>query len=74
MTDTLIQQKIIALSKAKIPCEVVYKTQLGSTTIEQGIIRDIFSRSNYDFLILESGLPILISSILSINRMDLPAP
>lgn len=69
MADTLIYNKITELSKAKIPCEIVYKTQLGSTTVEQGIIRDIFSRSQYDFLILESGLPILISSILSINRM-----
>lgn len=70
MTDTLIHNKITELSKAKVPCEIVYKTQLGSTTVEQGIIRDIFSRSQYDFLILESGLPILISSILSINRME----
>ncbi len=69
MADTLIYHKITELSKAKIPCEIVYKTQLGSTTVEKGIIRDIFSRSQYDFLILESGLPILISSILSINRM-----
>lgn len=69
MADTIIYQKITELSKAKIPCEVVYKTRLGSTTVEQGIIRDVFSRSNYDFLILESGLPILISSVLSINRM-----
>lgn len=69
MTDTLIYHKITELSKAKITCEIVYRTQLGSTTVEKGIIRDIFSRNQYDFLILESGLPILISSILSINRM-----
>ncbi len=69
MANTLIHNKVSELSKAKIPCEIVYQTQLGSTTVEQGIIRDVFSRSQYDFLILESGLPILISSILSINRM-----
>lgn len=70
MSDTILYQKIEELSKAKIPCEIVYKTQVGSTTVEKGIIRDIFVRSQYDFLILESGLPILISSVLSINRME----
>lgn len=70
MSDTLLYHKITELSKAKVPCEIVYQTQVGSTTIETGIIRDIFARSQYDFLILESGLPILISTILSINRME----
>ena len=66
---TKIHIDIIQLAQAKQYCEIVYTTQLGKTTSEKGIIRDIFSRNQHDFLILESGLPILISSVISVQNM-----
>lgn len=70
MATNQLHTQVLQLSKVKVPCEIVYKTQVGSTSIEKGIIRDVFSRNRQDFLILESGLPILIASILAINRME----
>lgn len=69
MTNDKLYIDILKLAKVKLPCEIVYRTELGRVTTEQGIIRNLFSRGSHDFLILESGLPILISSVLSIQHM-----
>ena len=64
-----LKNTIKTINTHKLPCEIVYQTAY-RTISEQGIIRDVFLKGKDTLIVLETGLPIPLTSILSIQIME----
>ncbi len=69
MTQDSIGLSAWQFAEQKVPVEIVYRTPYNKTAVENGIIRDVFSFQDNELLILESGLPILMQSIVHMQAM-----
>lgn len=70
--DCNYYDELVLLAMRKRNVEIVYQVSNSKITTIQSVIRDIYTKEKEEFLLLESGLPIRLDKLISVDGKAVP--